>query len=489
MATIGSKADLTRRIAGAKREGKSRVSDGAGLYCIPVKGGDAWAWRFDFTAPNGKRKTLSLGLVEEVSLATARERRNEARAKLDDGIDPSTERKEKRAQAARAELTVKRAARGQALPGSLREVFEDWHKTRSPGWSESYATKVKARIVNDVLPWLGDRPVGEITEAELLSCLKRIQDRGAIESAHSTCQNLGQVFRFAIVVGLATRNPASGMAEALVPVVVRHQAATIEPEAFAQLVALLSAYHGSPQTRVALLCAASLFQRPGNIRQMEWAHLDLERGEWSIPSAEMKRSKQKKASGRPHLVPLAPEVVEMLQELRPLTGRGRYVFASDYASDRPMSENTLNVALRRLGIGKDQQVSHGFRASARSILVEHLGYPEAVVEAQLAHEKSGPLGAAYDRAEFLAQRREMMSRWGAMVARMAQGESFADAAKATDAGKKPQLALIDGANMEAMAAVFERIAGRKVSAREIASAARSLRQGRAKPAAKRRAAA
>jgi integrase len=263
----------------------------------------------------------------------------------------------------------------------------------------------------DLFPWIGSLPLAEITAPLLLHTLRRIEGRGANETAHTLRQTAGQVFRYGIATGRCERNPAPDLHGALKPIVVKHMAAVLDPAGVSALMRAIDRYEGQPLTRAALELSALLFQRPGNIRQMEWAELDLDAALWTIPAAKMKRSVHGKVNGRPHQVPLAPRAVSILRDLHPLTGNGRYVFPSLLTGERCMSENTLRTALRRMGYTNDEMTPHGFRAMARTILVEQLNVNPDVIEAQLAHGKSGPLGAAYDRAEFMTQRRTMMSKW------------------------------------------------------------------------------
>ena len=478
---IRDEKDLHRRIAAAEKAGRKRVSDGGALYLLLTVKGGGRAWRFDY-AHDGKRKTLSLGTYPDTNLVQARQKRNEARAFLAAGKDPSAERKAERKVVQHVALVEQRKADGQALPSSFREVFEEWHRTRSPGWSGSYGEKVKARIARYVLPWLGDMPIDGITEQTLVECLKRVQAGGVesrytrkgklpLEAAHATLQNCGQVFKYGIATGQCKRNPAAGMSIALTPFKVKHQAAAAEPDEFEAVMVAIGGYTGTPLTRTALMLLAATFQRPGNVRAMRWADLDLDAGMWTIPSADMKRRAQEKESGKPHLVPLCSEAVALLRELHPLTGHGEFCFPCLFTSKRPMSENTLNVALRRAGINAETQTSHGFRSTARTLLVERLGVNSEIVEAQLAHAKSGPLGAAYDRSQYLEQRGEMMAMWGKMVFDCARGLQFpgAPVTKAMAPTKAP--AAMDP---KALAAMIERLTGTKPTAaairRELAAA-------------------
>lgn len=474
---IRHQKDLLAQIASAAKAGRSRVADGAGLYCIAVKGGPTWSWRFDYSH-GGKRKTLSMGTVADTTLVEAREKRDDAHALLAKGLDPSAERKAKREVVVRKAEVERAVERGLAIPGSFRAVFEQWHKTRSKGWSPSYAEKIKARLTNDILPWLGDRPIRDINEAMQLACLRRVQARGAIESAHSTLQNCGQVFRFGVGESLCERNPAQGLTENLEPVIVEHMAAVTKPDDFAALMVAINCYRGSIVTRHALMLAAMLFQRPANLRAMRWADVDLERALWSIPSAEMKRTVQGKKSGRPHLVPLCSEAIALLRELHPLTGKGTFVFVAEHTSLRPMSENTLNMALRRMGIENSVHTSHGFRRTARTLLVERLGADPEIVEAQLAHVKSGPLGSAYDRAEYMRQRIAMMAMWGQVVADCAQGRPFPKMAPTMKAPAEKAHPTLPADDMKTVAKLVQRLAGKKVTAAQVQAAAAALERPR-----------
>lgn len=252
----------------------------------------------------------------------------------------------------------------------------------------------------------------EITAPILLDALRRVEKRGAQETAHTLRQTAGQVFRYGIQTGRCSQNPVPDLQGALQPIIVKHMAAILEPQAVGALLRAIDGYTGQPSTKVALQLSALLFQRPGNIRQLEWSWIDFDTAMITIPSMSMKRRLQHKLSGRPHFVPLAPQAIAILKELHPLTGHGKYVFPSLRTGERPMSDNTINAALRRMGFASGEMSAHGFRAMARTLMVERLpGMDAEVIKAQLAHAKSGPLGAAYDRAEFMDQRRRMMSTW------------------------------------------------------------------------------
>lgn len=386
--------------AGKKRE---RFTDSGGLYLeVSPAGSKRWFFKYLF---GGKEKRLALGSYPErtggpgVTLKAARTARDDARKLQQNGTDPAQRRR------------LDKLARHHDAAVSFEAVAREFHKTKKSSWSPKYAERWIALMAKDVFPWLGSLPLSAITAPMLLQVLRRVEARGAHESAHTLRQWSGQVFRYGIATGRCERNPAPDLHGALVPIAVKHMAAVLEPKTAGELMRSIAAYAGQPVTRAALELAALLFQRPGNIRQMRWADVDLEGKLWTIPAADMKRTKAGKTNGRPHLVPLAPQAVALLEDLKPLTGHGVYVFPSLLTGERPMSDNTMRTALRRMGYTNEEMTPHGFRAMARTIMVEKLNMSPDVIEAQLAHGKSGPLGAAYDRAEYMEQRRAMMNTW------------------------------------------------------------------------------
>ena len=372
-------------------------TDGLGLYLHVKPAGKYWrmGYRFD-----GKQKTLALGVYPAVSLLKARQRRDKARELLADGIDPvAAKQDEKQAKATAAANTFELVAR-------------EFHKSKAASWSSSYAGRWLRGLEKNLFPQIGALPLAAITAPVLLDALRRVEKRGVLETAHTLRQTSGQVFLYGVQTGRCERSPALDLHGALKPVTVTHMAAILEPVKVGELMRAIAGYDGQPATRVAMGLSALLFQRPGNIRQMEWAWVDMGSAMLTIPSLDMKRRVQQKINGRPHLVPLAPQALALLAELRPLTGHGRYVFPSLRTGERPMSENTVNAALRRMGYSQDEMSAHGFRATARTLMIERMpGIAADVIEAQLAHGKSGPLGMAYDRAEFMEQRRRMMTEW------------------------------------------------------------------------------
>ncbi|WIT11421.1 integrase arm-type DNA-binding domain-containing protein [Paucibacter sediminis] len=377
---------------------RRRLTDAAGLYLeVSPAGAKRWFWKF---YPDGKESRLALGSYPEVTLKAARLARDEARRVRQAGTNPVQARR------------VKKLAAAASSAITFEAVAREYHGTRKGAVSALYAERWLERMEKDLFPWIGSLPLTDVTAPLLLQTLRRVEARGARETAHTLRQTAGQVFRYGIATGRCERNPAPDLHGALQPVTVKHMAALLEPGKAGELMRSIAGYPGQPSTRVALLLSALLFQRPANVRMMEWAELDLDGALWTIPAAKMKRTVHGKTNGRPHLVPLPKQAVEALKELQLLTGHGRFAFPSLITGERPMSENTVNTALRRMGYGKDDMTAHGFRSMARTIIAERLpGIPVDVIEAQLAHGKSGPLGMAYDRAEYMEQRRVLMQTW------------------------------------------------------------------------------
>lgn len=376
---------------------RRRLTDSGGLYLeVSPAGSKRWFWKF---YPAGKEKRLSLGSYPAVTLRDARSGRDVARRTHESGTDPVQQRRADKVTRATHNATT------------FAAVGREFHSTKLSGWSESHARQWLRCMEKDLFPWLGSLPLRDVSAPILLSAIKRVEARGAHQMAHDLREWAGQVFLHGAATGRCNTNPAADLRGALVPHNVKHAAALLEPIEAGALLRSIDAYTGHPATRAALALSALLFQRPGNIRAMEWAEIDEQAAMWSIPSEKMKRTKHGKANGRPHLVPLAPQALEILTDLRPLTGHGRFVFPSLLTGERCMSDNTVRTALRRMGYSNDEMTAHGFRAMARTILAERLGVSPDVIEAQLAHGKSGPLGMAYDRAQFVEQRRAMMILW------------------------------------------------------------------------------
>ena len=376
-------------IRNAKARAKPfRLADARGLYLEMAPAGGKW-WRLKYRF-GGKEKRLSLGVYPDVSLGMARERRDSARKLLADGVDPSANRKAQNA------AKVERAA------NSFETVAREWYAKFAPGWVAGHGEKIIRRLERDIFPWIGAKPIAEVTAPELLKAIRRIEDRGANETAHRAMQNCGQVFRYAIATGRADRDISADLRGALAPVKGKHHAAITEPKGLAPLLRAMHGYEGALPTRTALQLAPLLFVRPGELRKAEWAHIDLDHGEWRYLVTK---------TSTEHIVPLARQAVEMLRELQPLTGTGRYVFPGARSEARPMSDVTLTAALRRLGYTGDQATVHGFRATARTILDEVLGFRPDLMEHQLAHAVKDPNGRAYNRTAHLSARRDMMQKW------------------------------------------------------------------------------
>ena len=362
-----------------------KLTDERGLYLLlTLSGGKLWRFKYRLM---GKEKLLSLGVYPDVSLARAREKRDEARRLLADGIDPGAKRK----------------AEKLAKADTFRAVAEEFLAQREKGWAPTHSSKVRARL-EWLYPHIGARPIGIIEAPELLAPVRMIEECGKGETAKRTLLNAGQVFRFAVATGRAKRDPTADLRGALAPVKTNHHPAIIEPKAFGALLRAIDAYPGEPVTRAALRLLPLVFTRPGELRLAEWAEFDLDRATWSIPSQRMKMK-------QPHIVPLSAQAVTILRELHPLTGRRRLVFPSLRSRDRPMADATLTVALRRLGFTRDEVVPHGFRATARTLLDEVLGVRPDLIEHQLAHAVKDPNGRAYNRTAHLAERRTMMQKW------------------------------------------------------------------------------
>lgn len=367
-----------------------RLYDGGGLYVELSPSGGKW-WRLKYRH-GGKEKRLSLGTYPDTGLADARAKRDEARKLLAAGVDPGEHRK------------AEKAAGEDRAANSFEVIAREWIAKQSPTWAPSHGGKIIARLERDLFPWLGRRPIADITAKELLATVNRIADRGATETAHRALQNCGQIFRYAVVTGRMDRNPAADLKGALPPVKPGHLAAIVDPAAIGGLLRAIESYQGAFITKSALRLAPLVFVRPGELRQAEWAEIDLGAAEWNIPGHKMK-------TGEPHLVPLSPQAVAILRDVYALTGRGRYVFPSPRSLSRPMSNNAILSALRRMGYGKDEMTGHGFRAMARTVLDEVLHFRPDYIEHQLAHAVKDPNGRAYNRTSHLPERRKMMAAW------------------------------------------------------------------------------
>lgn len=415
--TLNDKAIRAALKRAAEAGEQVKIADGGGLRLDCQPSGTGW-WRLRYRF-GGRQSMLSLGVYPDVPLALARQRRAEAEAMIAAGTDPSEARKaNKAAQAARQVVEALQAA-GEPLPGTFEAVAREWlTEVHEAKVSAGHAERTSIRFEQDAFPYIGGRPIAEIEAPELLTVFRRVIARNAIETAHRLKDACGQVFRYGIAIGACDRNPAADLKDALPPVPTRHHAAIVDPKHAGELLRAMRDYAGHPITRAALALSALLFLRPGELRQLEWAWVDLDGAGITIPGDLMKRSKADKANGSAHFVPLAPQAVVILRELHPLTGTGRYVFPSLQTKDRPMSENTVNVALRRMGFDRETATAHGFRAMARTLAVERLGIDPQVIEAQLAHAVPDALGRAYNRTQFLEQRCDLMLMWANYLDRL-----------------------------------------------------------------------
>jgi integrase len=377
-----------------------KLFDERGLLLLVAPSGGKW-WRFRYRF-DGKHKSLSMGVYPDVSLAKARERRDEARKLLADGIDPSKNRK------------AQKAARADRNANSFEVVAREWFAKFKPNWVEAHSDKVIRRLERDVFPWIGGDPIAEVRAPDLLACLRRVESRGTVETAHRALQSCGQIFRYAIATGRASRDPSGDLRGALSTVKGTHLASITEPTAVGGLLRACDGYQGSLVTKCALRLAPLVFVRPGELRKAEWTEIDLERAEWNIPAERMKMRE-------PHLVPLATQAVAILTELLALTGGGRYVFPGARTNGRPMSDNAILAALRRMSFAKDEMSGHGFRAMARTILDEVLGVRPDFIEHQLAHAVRDPNGRAYNRTAHLVERRKMMQQWADYLDKLKAG--------------------------------------------------------------------
>lgn len=378
-----------------------KLFDGRGMYLLINGTGKYWRLDYRFDA---KRKTLALGCYPDIPLAKARERREQARQQIADGIDPGAVRK------------AQKRADGERRANSFEVIAREWHGKQAPSWASGHGDKIIKRLERDIFPWLGSAPIHDITAPELLAALRRIEGRGALETAHRALQNCGQIFRYAIATSRAQRDISADLKGSLPAAKKGHHAAITDPKQIAGLLRAIDGYKGSFVTRCALKLAPLVFVRPGELRQAEWSEFDFEEALWTIPADRMKMDESL-------LVPLAAQSVEILRDLHALTGNGRYVFPSPRTKTRPMSNNGILSALRRMGYDKSEMTGHGFRALARTVLDEVLEFRPDIIEQQLAHAVKDPNGRAYNRTKHLEERRRMMQTWADWLdARKADGQ-------------------------------------------------------------------
>ena len=394
----------------ALKPGAGRLNDGGGLYLVPFAKGMSHYWRLDYTY-EGKRKTLSLGVYPKVDLEAARAGASDARESLSSCTDPSAMRQVHRRQA--QERSGSEGRLNDPLPQTenFEAVARRWFSVKQPQWMDSYSTKIIRRLELHAFPQFGNVVLAQITPKMVLDACRRVEKNETLETAHRLREHCSSAFRFAIAEGADLRDPCHDIRDALKRPPVRHFAAITKPDSLAEMLRAIYAYKGTFVVRSALQLSPMLMTRPGELRLAMWGEFDLDNGLWYIPSVRMKRTKTEKLHGQPHLVPLARQAVTILEALFKHTGKTGQVFPAEGRPGRFMSDNTLNSALKAIGYSSEMATAHGFRATARTMVVEILQYPESVVEMQLAHAVRDANGTAYNRTEFTRKRIEMMQAW------------------------------------------------------------------------------
>ena len=375
-------------------ESEYKLADGGGLYLLVTTTGGK-LWRMDYRYGD-KRKTSSFGAYPTVSLSDARQMREDAKKLLENDVDPGEVKK------------AQRATRGEQNANSFEVVAREWHGKYAHTWVASHAQHKLERLEKNVFPWIGKRPVAEITAPEVLEVLRLMESRGILDTAHRVRFECGAIFRYAVATGRADRDPVADLKGALPPVKNGHHSAPTEPKLVAPLLRAIDEFQGSFVVKCALQLAPMLFVRPGELRAAEWSEIDFDNAQWNIPAEKMKMKVA-------HLVPLSRQALKVLVELRSLTGHSKYVFPCHRSPLRCMSENAVNAGLRRMGFEKSEITGHGFRAMARTILDEVLHVRPDFIEHQLAHAVKDPNGRAYNRTAHIEARREMMQTWSAYL--------------------------------------------------------------------------
>ncbi len=383
------------------RDKAYKVADEKGLFLLVNPGGSK-LWRLKYRI-DSKEKVLALGAYPEVGLKDAREKRDDARKLIAAGIDPAQKRKSDEAEARlRATNTFELVAR-------------EWHENIKGEWIEKHAVRTMKLFERDLFPFIGGKPINEVKPRELLECLRRVEKRGTLSTAHRLLTQCGQVFRYGVASDRCERDTAADLRDALVKKPqVEHFAAITNPKRVGELMRMIDAYQGTAIVAAALKLSPMLFVRPGELRIAEWTEMDLDAAVWELPAEKMKMR-------NPHVVPLPTQAVEILRELHQMTGHGKHVFPSWGGDRRPMSSNTVRVALRAMGVTAEEMTAHGFRAMARTILDEVLGFRVDLIEHQLAHSVVDPNGRAYNRTAFLSERRDMMQRWADYLDKLKAG--------------------------------------------------------------------
>ncbi|TPG20735.1 tyrosine-type recombinase/integrase [Variovorax guangxiensis] len=399
---------------------RARFTDALGLYLeVSPAGSKRWFWK---TYSDGKEGRMALGSYPSTSLADARKARDAAKMQKSGGIDPVQARK------------LQKLKSKNPTGDTFKVVALEWYAKQEDQWSLGHADRLRRQLERDLFPWLGERRLCEIEPVELLATLRKVEERGAIETADRGLMLARQVWCYGVATGRVERDITVDLKGALQPYRGRHFAAITEPARFGELLRAIRAYKGGPIVRTALQLAPMLFQRPGELRAAAWAEIDLDAALWTIPSARMKREKEGKEHGGPHLVPLPTQAVAVLRDLHRLTGHGVLVFPGERSHDRPISENSVRTALITMGYTPEIQTWHGFRATARTMLAEVLEVDPLVIEAQLAHAVKDANGRAYNRTQYVNQRRQMMQRWADYLDALRMQNSVA---AASSGRKKP----------------------------------------------------
>jgi integrase len=386
---------------------RKRITDSGGLYLeVSPAGSKRWFWKTYYDEKEGR---LALGSYPDVSLKQARLARDAARLQKAEGTNPVHARK----------LAKIKATRNTG--DTFKAIALEWYGLQTPNWSGSHATRTLRNLEKDLFPYVGAKLMTDIHPMELMAAVKKVEDRGAMEAARRVLDTASQVFKHWLPMAPPQyRNITEGLKARLTPRVKGHFAAITEPGRFGELMRAIRAYKGGPLVRTAMQLAPLLYQRPGNLREMEWVELDLDAALWTIPSAKMKRTKKDKEHGLPHVVPLPTQAVALLRDLHPLTGQGKYVFPGERSHDRPLSDNSVRSALYALGFGKEQ-TWHGFRASARTMLVDELDADHLAIEANLAHAVKDANGRSYNRTQYVKKRFEQVQQWADYLDKLARG--------------------------------------------------------------------
>ena len=386
---------------------RARVACSGGLYLeVSPAGSKRWFWKY---RKDGKEGRMALGSYPDVGPKAARQARDDAKAEKSEGRDP--------VQARKIEKLKARNPDGD----TFKVIALEWFGKQAPQWSASHSERSKRQLERDLFPWIGNRPMAEIHAMELLAALQKVEERGAVETADRVLMLARQVWRYWLpTTGNTQRDITEGLKSRLTPYRSTKFAAIVDPVRLGELLRAIKTYKGGPIVRTALQLAPLLYQRPGNLRDMEWSELDLDEGLWTIPSMKMKRTKLEKELGEDHVVPMPGQAVALLRLLHPLTGHGQYVFPGERSHDRPISDNSVRSALYSLNFGKEQ-TWHGFRATARTVMIDQLDLNPLAIEANLAHAVKDANGRSYNRTQYLKQRFAQIQTWADYLDKLAAG--------------------------------------------------------------------